>query len=107
VTEYLERYRGMIVIGEVSTLTPANIKLLNLKTSLQPAAGEKDKDAKKSLTIEGIVMGKQEMLEAGLAEYVTSLKSSPIFSQATIEKKNIEKYRSENVLHFNLDLKLS
>jgi len=109
VMEYLERYRGMIVIGEISTLTPSNIKLLNLKASLQTAVSEKDKDkeAKRSLSIEGIVMGKQEMLEAGLAEYVTTLKSSPIFSQAVIEKKNIEKYRSENVLHFNLDLKLS
>lgn len=109
-TEYLERYRGMMVIGEISTLTPSNIKLLNLKASLQPALSEKDKkdkEVKRSLSIEGIVQGKQEMLEAGLADYVATLKSSPIFSQASIEKKNIEKYRSENVLHFNLDLKLS
>ncbi len=107
VTEYLSKYRGMIVLGEISTLTPANVKLLNIKASLNPMSSEKEKEPKRSLNIEGIVMGNKEALEAGLADYVSSLKSSPMISQATIEKKNLEKYRSESILHFNLDLKLS
>lgn len=107
VTEYLLKYRGMIVLGEIATLTPANIKLLNVKASLNPVAGEKEKEPKRRLNIEGIVTGKAENLEAGLAEYVSSLKSSPVIEDAAIEKKSVEKYRSENILHFNLDLKLS
>jgi Tfp pilus assembly PilM family ATPase len=107
VTEYLSKYRGIILLGEVSTLTPVNVKLLNIKASLNPVATEKDKEPKRSVSIEGIVTGNKDALEAGLAEYVSSLKSSPVISQATIEKKIVEKYRSENVLHFNLDLKLS
>jgi len=57
--------------------------------------------------VEGIVLGNKDVLEAGLADYVASLKASPVFSQANIEKKSVEKYRSESVLHFNLDLRMS
>lgn len=104
VKEFLNRNRGTVALGEVSILTPPNIRLLNAKAYLVLT---NEKDPKRSLKIDGIVLGNKDVLEAGLADYVTALKSSPVFSQAKIEKKGLEKYRSESVLHFNLDLTLS
>ena len=104
VKEYLNRNRGTVAFGELSILTPPNVRLLNVNASLTLTT---DKDPKRILKVEGIVLGKKDVLEAGLADYVASLKASPVFSQAVVEKKSVEKYRSESVLHFNLNLRMS
>jgi hypothetical protein len=41
---YSERYRGMAVIGELSALTPANVRLISLKTDFGAVLPDKDRE---------------------------------------------------------------
>jgi Tfp pilus assembly PilM family ATPase len=45
---YSERYRGMAVIGELSALTPANVRLISLKTDFGAVPPDKDRDPAKA-----------------------------------------------------------
>jgi type IV pilus assembly protein PilM len=45
---YSERYRGMAVIGELSALTPANVRLISLKTDFGAGLPDKDRDPAKA-----------------------------------------------------------
>ncbi len=104
--EYLDRYKGTVILGEISALTPRSIKILNVNLSLS-SVQTANKDVKKTLELEGIVFGKKDELEQNFADYITRLKTSPVFSEWNIVKKTVELYRSENVLHFTMDLRLS
>ena len=57
---YGERYLGMAVIGELSTLTPANIRLLNLKADFGVAATEKAKELPKETPQKTVPAEKKE-----------------------------------------------
>jgi len=45
---YSERYRGMAVIGELSALTPANVRLISLKTDFGAVPPDKDREPAKA-----------------------------------------------------------
>ncbi len=129
---YSERYLGMAVLGELAALTPADIRLVNLKADLAPAQADKTgatpkeavsgekRDAVKAATgeppqagaagsvvVEGIVLGSRQSLDASLAGYVTRLQASPVFRQVTVQKNSVEKARKREVLHFTISLKIA
>ncbi len=129
---YSERYRSMAVIGELSALTPNDIRLLTLKADLAPARTDKTgstpeetvqrerKDAVKaapgeppqagkagSVVVEGIVLGSRQSLDASLAGYITRLQASPLFRQITVQKNSVERARKRDVLHFTISLKIA
>lgn len=109
---YSEKYVGIAIIGELSDLTPSNIRLLSLKASMggvptgtdsskkEPAKGEM-----KNLVIEGVIFGDRKELEASLVNYVMKLESSPMFRQISVQKNSIESFKKEEVLHFIIDAK--
>jgi hypothetical protein len=115
---YVDRYLGMAVISELSSMTPPNIRLVDLKvrtgavqsgkmTAKEPKgeAAASNKEAK-NVTVEGVVFGDRKALEASLAGYIMKLKSSPMFSHISVQKNSIEPLRKDEVLHFVIDMKL-
>jgi hypothetical protein len=124
-TVYADRYLGMIVISELAALTPANIRLLDLKINLKPApaagaappppaAGTPAKTqappaAKPSrgpeeAVLEGLILGDRQTLESSLASYAMLLETSPLFRQVTIQKNSVAPYLKGEALHFILKL---
>lgn len=115
---YVDRYLGMAVISELSSMTPANIRLIDLKvrtgavqsgkmTAKEPkreAAAPKQEG--KNVTVEGVVFGDRKALEASLAGYIMKLKSSPMFSNISVQKNSIEPLRKDEVLYFVIEMKL-
>ncbi|MGZ3607201.1 MAG: pilus assembly protein PilM [Syntrophales bacterium] len=116
---YVDRYLGMAVISELSSMTPPNIRLIDLKvstgavqagktTAIEPkkeGAGQKQEG--KNVTVEGVVFGDRKALEASLAGYIMKLRTSPIFNNISIQKNSIEPLRKDEVLHFIIDMKLA
>ena len=103
--EYSERYLGMAVIGELSVLTPSNIKLLNIAVRMKTPSIKSSKTDVGNLTIEGVVSGKMESLEDSLVKYILKLQSSPMFSQAKIDKSTTESFRKVKLLRFTIIIK--
>ncbi len=129
---YSERYRGMAVIGELSALTPANVRLISLKTDLGAVLQDKDRDPAKApataekkdaakeppketaaagktgnVVLEGFIFGNRLTLESSLAGYIIQLQSSPVFRQVTIQKNNIERLQQKDILRFTINMKLA
>jgi Tfp pilus assembly PilM family ATPase len=114
--EYSDRYLGMAVISELSLLTPANIRLINLrahvgtvpsgKGSAKESKKETTKEELKHVVIEGIVFGDRRTLESSLAGYLMKLEASPIFRQVSIQKNNIEPFKKSEVLYFVIDMQI-
>ena len=116
---YVDRYLGMAVIGELSLMTPPNIRLIDLKVRMgaaQPGkitAKETKKEAArpkeeaKNVTVEGVVFGDRKALESSLAGYIMKLKLSPMFSQISVQKNSIEPLRNDDVLYFVIEIKLA
>ena len=115
---YSERYFGMAVISELSSLTPANIRLINLKANLGSVAPDEEalkkdiKEAgknkvKKNLVLEGLVFGDHNTLESSLAGFIMRLKESPMFRQISIQKNTIEPFRKDDVLHFIIEITIA
>lgn len=108
---YADRYLGMVLIGELASLTPKDIRFTDLKITLGPAPGTADKkDASKArvdeITVEGLVLGDRPMLETSLAGYTMSLEASPLFKQVAIQKNSVEPYLKGEALHFVLNIKV-
>ncbi|MEN6488240.1 MAG: pilus assembly protein PilM [Smithella sp.] len=110
--QYAERYLGIAAIGEISSLTPENIRLNSLK--IMTPAGFKVKDnADKTqkeettagITLEGVVSGERNMLNSYLAQYVMSLSNSPMLQQVSILKNDIVNFKKKEVLQFSMSVK--
>lgn len=122
---YSERYRGMAVIGELSAITPANVRLISLKTNFgalpadqgkAPGAATPAPPAKKEtaaggttgeVTLDGIIVGHRRTLESSLAAYMMQLQSSPIFRQVIIQRNSIERFQDKDRLRFTINMKLA
>jgi Tfp pilus assembly PilM family ATPase len=103
VKEYSRRYMPLAVIGELSALTPSNIRLLNVTARMNSAAvNSTGKREGGRLLLEGIVSGDLYSLEDHLVGYILKLQSSPMFSQAKLNKSTIESTGSGEVLRFYL-----
>ena len=105
--EFSKKYLGIVVLREVSNITPSNIRLLKITMQLGARPGNVDEEITKKLTLEGIILGNQTTFEGSLAEYLIKLKASPLFEQPAIDKKSREIYQDSEVLRFTAQLKLS
>lgn len=115
---------GLAVLGELSTLTPDNIRLLSItadfgamaakgpKTPTQgpspappPSPGQKDPTTAKGLVLDGIVKGERQMLESALARYLLKLGTSPLFVNPSVHTSTMESNSTEGeILHFTIKL---
>lgn len=115
---YAERYTGMVLISELATLTPANIRFTSLKTNLGSGAPKAAAPAKAGatpaaapaaadeVTIEGLVMGDRKTMESALAAYVLLLEASPVFRNIAVQKNAVEPFMKGQALHFIINMKV-
>jgi len=101
----------MSAIGEISALTPENIRLINVKISAanHTAKEKTDKTAKEEtdgVVLEGLITGDRNMLDSYLAQYVMKLANSQILHQVSIQKNNIINFRKNDALQFTLTAKV-
>lgn len=106
--KYAQRYLGAAAIGEVASITPGNIKLINFKVGLpvatpQPAAGKAVSGSSEDVVLEGVIFGDRDMLQSLLAQYVMKLENSPMFKKVTINKTSYTTFRKSEILHFTLN----
>jgi len=105
--EYSERFRAMAVINEISAFTPSNIKLLSLTIDLGSVPVGKSEMVGKTLLLDGVITGEQQMYETSLVGYTMKLEDSPIFSTPKVVKGALKPYGEEgDVLSFTIELKL-
>lgn len=111
-SQYAERYLGMAIIGEISILTPENIRLINLKiinsrnALIKEKAEKTVKEETDGITLEGIITGNRNMLDSYLTQYMMKLGNSPILRQVSIYKSNIINFKKNDVLQFTMTAKV-
>jgi hypothetical protein len=109
--QYAQRYLGLAAIGEVSDLTPQNIRLISFKItegSVSPKANadKTPQETSDGVTIEGVIFGDRNMLDSLLAQYVMKLENSPMLSKVSIQKNNVVTFKKNEVLQFTLSAKI-
>ena len=106
--QYIERYMGMALIAEITALTPANIRLINLKVNfgkMDAKTSATDKIIKTGaevITLDGIVTGERNMLDSFLTQYIMKLGNSPILQQVAIQKSGIINLKKTEALQFTI-----
>lgn len=106
--QYVRKYWGLAVIGEISEITQPNVRLINAKLReinvASPDAAPKENTD--DVFIEGIIFNKKDMLEADLAQYVVRLENSPVFYKISVKNKTVLNFHKKEVLHFVLSAKI-
>ena len=85
-----KKYIGVAVISEISDLTPANVRLLDIAAQLDNGPEGKKAEKNRDLVLSGIVRGDRLNLESTLASYPMALNNSPMFDKPTISKKSCQ-----------------
>ncbi|MGB5216798.1 MAG: hypothetical protein WBN66_00735 [Smithella sp.] len=117
--QYTQKYLKVVAIGEIAELTPQNVRLINLKMSDVNAAAQDEankmpqeksdqtpKETPDNVLIEGVITGSRDALESNLTQYVARLDNSPIFHKVSVKKKEIVKFKKDEVIHFVLGVKI-
>jgi hypothetical protein len=102
--QYAQRYLGLAAIGEVSNLTPSNVRLLSFKITEEGDA-TKNEAASYGVAIEGIIFDKKDKLDSDLSQYVIKMENSPMFSKVSVQKNSIITFKKDEVLNFTLSAK--
>lgn len=101
-----EKYLSVAVISEITDLTPVNVRLFSISTTLGSQPGEKKAKENGTLILNGIVQGNRLTMESTLAGFLMELKNSPLFDQPVISEKSFERYDDKEGLKFTARLKL-
>lgn len=107
---FVAKYLVMAVISEITQITPSEIRLSSITADLSRPKGssslKESQGQKKLLKIEGVILGDRLNFEASLAGYLVRLKSSPMFSRATIKETDYVLFEGQEVLRFTAQLEL-
>ena len=95
----------LAVIGEITALTPPNIRLVRMSTKLGSLTDKEN--SQKVLVLDGIIQGDRLTLESALAGYLIKLKNSPLFDQPNLSRKSFEYIKEDQVLRFTAQLNLT
>jgi Tfp pilus assembly PilM family ATPase len=116
--QYSQKYKGMALISELSSLTPEDIRLTSVRIAApsgQAPAPKKDapqvketvqKEISDGVSIEGVVLGERNALDALLAQYVMNLERSAVLQGVTVEKSSIVNFGKKEILHFKINAKI-
>lgn len=110
--QYVQRHLGAATIGEISALTPDNIRLTSLKIntgSSNPPKENPDKVAKEiseDVILDGVVSGDRNTMDSLLAQYVMKLENSPMLRQVSVQKSSVITIKKVEVLYFTLSAKI-
>ena len=105
--EYGDRYAGLAIVKEITDITTANVRLMNMKIHLGRGLKDKKTGAAKTLILEGIIFGSHQTLESSLAGYVLRLENSPLFSRPRIRESNLVYYGDKEALQFAVHIDLA
>lgn len=105
--QYAQKYYPLVSIGEISNLTPSNIRLISFKMNpnAQTVTTDVNQSRETDVLIEGIVQGSKDMLDADLTQYVIKLENSRMFGKVTMQKKETVSFNKKDVIHFILNAK--
>ena len=105
--EFSRKYLGMVVLTEISNLTPSNVRLNSIYVLLDSDTSSSGKASdSKNVILEGIILGDRTAMEATLAGYLIQLSGSPLFKQPVINQKEPGLFVDKEVLRFTAQLKL-
>ncbi len=103
---YTQKYQSLAVFNEISRLTPSNIRIVSINVALGGPPVKKPEKIKKTVLLDGIILGNKLTFESDLASYLVKLKGSPLFDQLSIQKRAIEYYKNKPILRFRTKLKI-
>lgn len=96
---------GVAILGELSHVTPANVRFMSIVVNLK---GADSKGKERALILDGIVRGDPRTAEASLAGFVKKLSGSPILGNPQVQGSRFQSFQGEGeVLHFILKLEIS
>ncbi len=110
--QYVQKYLFYAALGEISHITPQNVRLLNCKftrgsvAQSTDASGQVKQEVADNILVEGLVFGERSTLDSLLGQYVVTLGNSPIFDSVNIQKQEIIKFNNNEVMHFTLNAKI-
>jgi len=104
--EFSRKYLGIVVLSEISNLTPSNIRLISISVQLSGNPLEEDTELQKNLSLEGIILGNRMVMETALAGYLIKLSDSPLFNGPVIKTKEMGFFYDREVLRFVAQLQL-
>jgi len=103
---YSEKYKGMAVIGELSRITPFNIRLLDVAVQMGKPKIAEEKGAPLKMVLEGLVLGERQHLESYLTAYLVKLEGQPIFKHPMIKKSQVEPHEGREALRFTAEMEI-
>ena len=101
----VRRYAPLAVIDELSQITPANIRLIDIDAVFATGGKAPSRD-KNTIVISGVIFAESSAFEAALTGYLLNLKNSPIFSKPAIQSKHKAYYNNREVLRFSAKLEV-
>jgi len=104
--EFSRKYLGIVVLSEISNLTPSNIRLISISAQLSGTPLKEEAELQKNLILEGIILGNRMVMETALAGYLIKLSDSPLFNGPIIKKKEMGFFDDKEVLRFVAQLQL-
>ncbi|RLC14714.1 MAG: hypothetical protein DRI24_12790 [Deltaproteobacteria bacterium] len=106
IKELGEKYKGLAVINEISSITPPEIRLLSISATMDKKPQSNGKQSKQQLELEGVILGDRLTFESTLAGYIVKLKGSPLFQTPSVENKSFKYLDKREVLIFTAKLDL-
>ncbi len=106
IKELGDKYKGIAVINEISSITPSKIRLLSISANMGGKPQKDGKPPKQQLEVEGVVLGDRLTFESTLAGYIVKLKGSPLFGTPSVENKSFKYLDHKEVLLFTAKLDL-
>ncbi len=103
---YTQKYQSLAVFSEISSLTPSNIRIISINAVFGKPLVKKPEKVRKTVLLDGIILGNKLTFEADLAGYIVKLKGSPLFDQLTVQKRDIEYYKNKPILRFRTELRI-
>lgn len=101
--EYTRKFIPVAVMSELTSITPANIRLLNVRLDMGPPGTRQAR----LLVVEGFITGENINFQTHLSSYLFRLSSSPMFGNTVIHRSDTEEFRTEGqVLKFVINVNL-
>jgi len=106
VKAYVQKYQSLAAFSEISSLTPSNILIVSIHVALGKPRPKKPEEVKKTVLLDGIILGTRLTFETDLAAYLLKLKGSPLFGQLSLKKREIEYYQNKPIFRFTTELSI-
>lgn len=106
-TQLSRRYISLAVMQEITQIIPANIRLSKMTAEFGGDPGSEKKRRRRLLILDGIISGNRLNIESSLAEFLLSLKNSPVFEKPDIKNRTFVQMDGQEVLRFTAELEIT